>query len=299
MPSLRARLLNRWLRTVEKPAINRIPSVPATRARQKFDRQMRMIYGLPRGLRSIQVAGFDALETGPADAPVPVLYLHGGAYLIGSPQAYAGLARRLARRCGLRVIVPAYPLAPENPFPAAPDAALEIYRALAAQGPVFLGGDSAGGGLALSLLGQICAHGLPQPLQTFVLSPWTDLTLASPSIAENANCEAVLPHARMVEGRDAYLNGAPADDPRASPIFADFKGASAVRIWVGDTEILLDDSRRMAAHLQAQGVDVDLTVARDLPHVWPIFARWQLPESDATLGDIAAGIHTSLASAKR
>lgn len=297
--SLRARILNGYLRAIEKPAIRRIARLPVARARQKFERQMRMIYGRPRGLRRVQIAGFDAVETGPADAPVPVLYFHGGAYLIGSPRAYAGLARRLARRCGCRVIVPAYPLAPEHPFPAAPDAALAIYRALAKQGPVILGGDSAGGGLALSLLGQICAQDLPQPLQTFALSPWTDLTLASPSIAENAQHEAVLPHERMVEGRDAYLNGAPADDPRASPVFADFKGAAPVRIWVGDTEILLDDARRMAARLQGQGVDVDLTIARDLPHVWPIFAGWQLPESDATLDDVAAGIHTSLDSAKR
>jgi acetyl esterase/lipase len=68
-------------------------------------------------------------------------------------------------------------------------------------------------------------------------------------------------------------------------------------MWVGDTEILLDDARRMADHLRRQGVDVHLTEAHNLPHVWPIFADWQLPESTATVAEIANVIQTSLDSA--
>lgn len=298
VPSLRARLLNRWLKAFQRPAMARLSASQPELARNRFEGQMRLFYGRPRNARKGRIGGVQVLEVGPTDG-VPILYFHGGGYFFGSPRAYFGFAKRISQNCGLRVILPEYPLAPENPFPAAPDAALRIYRELAAQGPVILAGDSAGGGLALSLLAQICGAGLAQPMMTWVLSPLTDLTLSGDSMTANAGAEVVLPPERMAESCDGYLGGADADDPRASPLFADFAGAAPVHIWVGDTEILYDDSRRMAASLVDQDVDVVLTEERDLPHVWPLFPSWQLPESDVTIGQITQAVHTSLDSAKR
>ncbi|WP_377508580.1 alpha/beta hydrolase [Octadecabacter sp. R77987] len=298
VPSLRTRLLNRWLRAFQRPAMARLSAAQPERARKRFAGQMRLFYGPPRDARMARIGGIEVMEVGPTDG-VPILYFHGGGYFFGSPTAYYGFAKRISQKCGLRVILPKYPLAPENPFPAAPDAALRVYRELAAQGPVILAGDSAGGGLALSLLAQICSAGLAQPLVVWVLSPLTDLTLSGDSMTGNANTEVVLPPERMAESRDGYLSGADADDPRASPLFANFVGAAPVRIWVGDAEILYDDSRRMVAALVDQGVDAVLTEEHNLPHVWPIFPGWQLPESEVTIGQISRVVHTSLASAKR
>ncbi|HKL68213.1 alpha/beta hydrolase [Salibaculum sp.] len=298
--SLRARILNTLLRRIERPALARMPAHPPKKIRDRFDMQARLFFRPPRGTRVEQtsVAGLSALEVGPADA-VPILYLHGGAYVFGSPKTHKGLMGRLVARCDARAVLPDYPLAPEHPFPAAPEAALAVYREMAAKGPVVLGGDSAGGGLALALLAWICNEGLPQPLMTFVLSPWTDLTLSGDSMTANARSEVLLPPGRMSEARDAYMGEADPADPRASPLFADFTGASAVHLWVGDTEILRDDARRMANHLRGQGVDATLIEESDLPHVWPLFPAWQLPETEATLDQIARAVQTSLDRANR
>ncbi|NBD29691.1 MAG: alpha/beta hydrolase fold domain-containing protein [Alphaproteobacteria bacterium] len=298
--SLRARLLNTWLRRIERPALARMPAHPASKIRDRFETQARLFFRPPRGTRiaPVSVAGLPALEVGPAGV-TPILYLHGGAYVFGSPQTHAGLLGRLVAHCDARAVLPDYPLAPEHPFPAAPEAAMAAYRELAARGPVILGGDSAGGGLALAVLAEICRLGLSQPLMTFTLSPWTDLTLTGASMSANAPVEALLPPERIAQARDIYLNGADPADPRASPLFADFAGAAPVHIWVGDTEILRDDARRMADRLRGQGVAADLTEENDLPHVWPIFPAWQLPEAETTLGQVAHAVQTSLDRASR
>ncbi|WP_412506359.1 alpha/beta hydrolase [Roseovarius sp. SYSU LYC5161] len=298
--SLRARMLNTWLRRFERPMLARMPAQPASKMRARFETQARMFFAPPRGTRVMltTVAGLPALDIGPEGAP-PILYLHGGAYVFGSPRTHAGLLGRLVARCDARAVLPDYPLAPEHPFPAAPEAVLAAYRDLAAQGPVILSGDSAGGGLALALLALICREGLPQPLMTFALSPWTDLTLSGDSMTANADTDVLLPPRRIAEARDIYLNGADPTDPRASPLFADFKGATPVHIWAGETEILRDDARRMAERLRGQGVAVTLTREQDLPHVWPIFPAWQLPESATTLDQVAQAVQTSLDRASR
>jgi acetyl esterase/lipase len=298
--SLRARALNAWLARVERPALARIPAHPPCKIRERFERQARLFFRPPRGTRvaPISVAGLPALEIGPS-AAIPILYLHGGAYAFGSPRTHAGLLARLVARCDARAVLPDYPLAPEHPFPAAPEAALAVYRDMSATGPVILGGDSAGGGLALAVLAEIGQQGLPPPLMTFALSPWTDLTLKGASMTANAGTDVLLPPRRIAQARDVYMNGADPGDPRASPLFADFTGASPVHLWVGDTEILRDDARRMADHLRGQGVRTSLTEERDLPHVWPIFPAWQLPESASTLDQVARAVQTSLDSASR
>lgn len=297
--SLRARLLNRYLKLVERPALARLKPTDHEKARRRFATNMRLIYGRLRDPEWVQIGGVRSLVVGPKTDAAPLLYFHGGGYVFGDPVSYHGMCVRLGKAMGRRVIIPDYPLAPEQPFPAAPDAALAIYKALSADGPVVIGGDSAGGGLVLALLGLICKEGLPQPAATIALSPLADLTFSGASMTTNAASEAVLPPNRIAEAGEIYLDGADPADPRATPINAVFAGASPVHIWVGTTEILLDDSRRMAETLRAQGVEVSLTEGEDLPHVWPLFAGWQLPESTATIRDIAAAVQTSLDKASR
>jgi acetyl esterase/lipase len=298
--SLRARALNAWLARVERPALARMPAHPPAKIRDRFETQARLFFRPPRGTRvaPISVAGLPALEIGRPQA-TPILYLHGGAYVFGSPRTHSGLLARLVARCDARAVLLDYPLAPEHPFPAAPEAALAAYRDMAAAGPVILSGDSAGGGLALALLAEIGRLGFRPPLMTFALSPWTDLTLSGDSMTANAGTDVLLPPRRIAQARDIYMNGADPADPRASPLFADFTGASPVHLWVGDTEILRDDARRMADRLRGQGVQTGLTEERKLPHVWPIFPAWQLPESASTLDEVARAIQTSLDSASR
>lgn len=290
--SFRARLLNIWLRWIERPALNRLTSFDVARVRRRFEWQGRLLFPLPRGIatRWTERAGMEVLELGPQGG-TRLLYLHGGGYVFGSHRTHKGLAARLALRMGVGAVVPHYPLAPEAPFPAAPQAVLRLYREMTGEGPVILAGDSAGGGLALSLLAMICADsGLPQPLATLVLSPLTDLAMTGDSLQANDATEVLLPPDGVRESALGYLDGASPEDPRASPLYAQFPGAGPVHVWVGDGEVLLDDSRRMVDVLQGQGVEAHLTIAPGLPHVWPLFPCWLLPEAEITLDQMAAAI---------
>ncbi len=296
--SLRLSALNLWLRLVERRLLIGVAD-PVT-ARHRFTFQARWVFRAPRGTLAepIALGSVPALRVTPGEPlrPGTILFFHGGAYVFGSSLTHLAMLARIAARTGLTAILPDYRLAPEHPFPAAIDDAVVAYQTLLDQspGPVVLGGDSAGGGLVLSLLARITALGLPQPALTFALSPWTDLTLTGESLVSNARAEAFLPPDRLPELRDIYLAGAAPDDPAASPLNAQFTGAAPVAIWVGTTEILRDDSRRMVARLRKQGITVDLTEAENHPHVWPFFAPY-LPEANATLDAIATRIKAALA----
>ncbi len=295
--SLRLSALIFWLRRVERPAIVSITDPGA--ARRRMERQARWMARLPRGTHAtpIHLGGVSGLRvTPPAPSrPGTILYFHGGAYLFGSSRTHAAMLARITVRTGVTALLPDYRLAPEHPFPAAIDDAVDAYRALldTAPGPIILGGDSAGGGLVLALLAKIIAQDLPQPVLTFALSPWTDLTLSGESLTSNAGRDSFLPAERLPELRDIYLAGSDPKDTAASPLLADFRSAAPVAIWVGSTEILRDDARRMVAQLRAQGVQASLTEAPRHPHVWPMFAPF-LPEANSTLDDIAARIGVAL-----
>lgn len=219
-----------------------------------------------------------------------ILYFHGGGYVMGNPRTHAALGGFLARKAGMPCCLPDYRLAPEHPFPSAFEDALLVWQALTARGhapeDIALGGDSAGGGLALALLGHLCATGQPVPRCVFTFSPFTDLTLSGASIRSNADSELLLPYQRLTQLRDRVLNGADPADPRISPLFAHFKGAPPVLIQMARTEILLDDSRRMVTRLREDGVDVTVQEWGNLPHVWQFFHGW-LPEARKALTDTA------------
>lgn len=149
-----------------------------------------------------------------------------------------------------------------------------------------LGGDSAGGGLALSLTLEILKAGLPRPRGLFLFSPLTDLTFSGASFAANARADVMLPAPRANDMAGMYLQGTDPRDPRALPLFGDFTGAPPVWVTAGTTEILLDDTRRLAKRLAAQGVGVTCRIGHDLPHVRPIFQGF-LPEARQTLDDLA------------
>ena len=293
--SLRSRILNPYLRLTEKPFLAKASNPVALR--RSLEIKSRIFFHAPMGTNRAwhDLAGAPTLHINPhaVEGPSTIFYLHGGGHVFGSPSTHAAMLATLAKRAGARAILPRYPLAPENPFPAAPDHCLAAYRALLATGVdpanVIVGGDSAGGNLAFALIADLCASGEPLPAGVFGLSPLLDLAHTGASIVENAKADVVLPTSRLHEATANYLNEHAVDDPRASPLYADFSDAPPVWLAVGDTEILLDDSRRMAAQLEAQGVPVDLTVERDLPHVWPLFHNL-IPEANATLDQLAVWI---------
>jgi epsilon-lactone hydrolase len=215
-----------------------------------------------------------------------LLYLHGGAYLVGSPRLYRDLTSRLARAARLRVAALDYRLAPEHVFPAALEDAVAAYRALLEEGQsprrLLIGGDSAGGGLALAAVMALRELGIPLPAGMVLYSPWVDLSLSGASMDEAAEREVVLSRELLADAAVRYCGGVDPRDPRVSPLFGELHGLPPMLIQAGTDELLLDDARRVAEAAGKAGVDAKLEIGTNLWHDWQVFAG-KMPEADAAV----------------
>jgi len=226
---------------------------------------------------SAVVGGVPGWWARPADAVVAgaILYLHGGAYVVGSARAYRHFAGQIASRVKAPAFVADYGLAPERPFPAAINDAEAAYRGLIAAGfsGIAIVGDSAGGGLALAIVARIChaaGDGMtPSAVAACVMSPWTDLILTGESMESRAKHDPLLTRGALEAARHLYLGQEDAKDARASPLYADLAGLPPIQLHVGEDEILLDDAQRYADLLAKSGSAADLHVWQGMVHVFP------------------------------
>lgn len=223
--------------------------------------------------------------TDEAGAGNTLLYFHGGGYVVGSTVSHRHIVSRIALAAKARVLSVDYALAPENPFPAAVKDGVKAYRWLLDQGQkpeqIALAGDSAGGGLAAATLLAVREEGLPLPAGAALISPWSDLTCATDSYETRAETDPMITPEGIRELANVYLTGADPRDPLASPNFGNLAGLPPLLIQVGDDEVLLDDSRNLAARAREAGVDVDLEVAPDMFHVWHAFYQMFTPGEEA------------------
>jgi acetyl esterase/lipase len=222
------------------------------------------------------------------DAPV-LLYLHGGGYFACSPQTHRPITGSFAR-AGLRVFVPDYRLAPEHPYPAAVEDAQAAWTGLLglghAAGAISVGGDSAGGGLALALMLALRDAGHELPAAGVLFSPWTDLASTGETIKTNARRDAMFHADGSQDGAAFYLGGRDPRTPGISPLYADLHGLPPLLIHVGDREVLRDDATRVAARARAAGVSVEERVWAVVPHVWQMALF--VPEARESLALAAA-----------
>ena len=203
-----------------------------------------------------------------------ILYLHGGAYILGSASAYRSFAGQIAAKAKAVTFIPDYELAPEHRFPGAVDDAFAVYRGLSAVGysSLALAGDSAGGGLALSLLSLATAASrdgsVHRPSAAAVMSPWTDLALTGDSIEARANADPILTRDALRKAAKLYLGEQNLCNPQASPLYDDLTGLPPVLLHVGEDEILLDDSRRFAERISSVGGVAQFRVWQGMVHVF-------------------------------
>jgi acetyl esterase/lipase len=233
------------------------------------------------------VGGIPAIVATPTAAPPVrhVLYIHGGAYVLGSPKSHIAMCARLAKRAAATVTVIDYRLAPEHVYPAAIDDCVAAYRAIISEvdpALVTIAGDSAGGGATLATLGALKASGDPMPGAAYVLSPWADLTGSGESVVTRAPFDPMFDGNGLIEAGTTYAGETPLDDPGVSPLFADPTGYPPTLIQTGMDEILLSDSTRLAERYEAAGVDVRLDLRDDLWHVYPMLAGY-MPEATEAL----------------
>lgn len=219
-----------------------------------------------------------------------LLYLHGGGYVRGSLDTHAELMGRLARTTAMPILGLDYRLAPEHPYPAAVEDAVAAYRWLLDAGfpprTIVIGGDSAGGGLAVALLLALKDADLEQPAGAVLFSPWTDLSGSGASVRSRAEADPMVNAGALGAMAAQYLGTTPATTPGASPLFGDLAGLPPLLIQVGDAEILLDDATRLDERARAAGVDTTLRVFADGFHVFQAVPA--IPEAGEALADAAA-----------
>ncbi|WP_416899551.1 MAG: alpha/beta hydrolase [Minwuia sp.] len=216
----------------------------------------------------------DWLEIDGSTGGRTVLYLHGGGYGIGSSRSHRHLAALIGKQAKANALVLDYRLAPEHPYPAALDDAVAAYKWLAAKGglQIAVAGDSAGGGLTAATLCRIRDEGLGSPVAGVCLSPWVDLLCEPGSEMEKAaETDPMVDFKDIREYANAYLGGAPANDPGASPIHARMAGLPPLLIQASSDEALRFDALRLADKAKAEGVDVTLEMEDRVPHVWHWF----------------------------
>jgi acetyl esterase/lipase len=237
-----------------------------------------------------------------ADPSRRTLYIHGGAFVMGSPKSHRTLTARFAELTGGAVLAVDYRLMPEHPRRAGIEDCRSAYRWLLDQGPdgagpataVFVAGDSAGGNLALSLINWVRDQGLRAPDAVVAMSPLTDATLSSPSLRRNLSTDPLLGplFGKMARVPQTLLlwfgwlqNRIRPCDPVTSPLRGDLSRLPPVLVQASETEMLFDDSRRYVNRAQAAGSPVRLQRWNHMVHVWQIFNP-ELPEARAALAEI-------------
>lgn len=286
MASQQLEMITQLLRTRREETS---PDISFEESRAMFE-QMVAAFPAPDGTSAEPVdAGGIAGEwiTGPgAGGDQTIYWLHGGGYCIGSINTHRGLLARISAASGVRVLAIDYRLAPEHPFPAAVEDAVAAYRWLLSTGvdpaQVIIGGDSAGGGLTVATLLALRDAGEPLPAAAVCISPWTDLALTGGSLKSKADADPMITNDGITRVRDAYVGDADPREPLASPIYADLSGLPPMLIQVGENEVLLDDSTRLAERAKETGGEVTLEVWPDMIHVWHFFAA-MLPEGQQAI----------------
>ncbi len=205
-----------------------------------------------------------------------ILYLHGGAYVIGSPASHRDMVGAIVDAAQARAFIVDYRLAPETIFPGAVDDAVAVYKGLLENGEkaekIIIAGDSAGGGLTMATLVSLKEQGIELPAAAICLSPWADLTFTGDSMIVKDKVDAMLGRDSLSWFAGLYLEGQDASQPLASPIFADLAGLPPLLIQVGSQEVLLDDAIRLNKAAKKAGVDVTLEVWDGQMHVWHLMS---------------------------
>jgi acetyl esterase/lipase len=292
MQSWQTDLLNLQLSLSVKPMFKYVGSIDRIRQMVNLGDGLMGKVAIPKGTEreSVDIPGaeFKAEWIGVegTDPERVLLYLPGGAY-IRMPNVHSAMVSKLCRNANAKALMVYYRLAPENPFPACLDDALLAYQWLLDQGiaaeKIAIAGDSAGGGLTLSTLLAIKERKLPMPGCAHMLSPLLDVSDHAPSRWKNAASDAALPapKKRAINPRPMYLGENAPEDPMVSPINGDFTGLPPLYIQVSDSEMLLDDSLRLARRGHSYDVEVTVDLWHKVPHVWQIFGF--LPESREAL----------------
>ena len=216
-----------------------------------------------------------------------VLYFHGGGFISGSMYTHRKLCGHFAKAIGCRVLIINYRRTPEYAYPAQIDDALAAYQWLLSQGitpgHIALAGDSAGGGLAIGVALLIRDKGLPLPAAIMPFSAWFDMESTGASLVLNSEKDLLF-NIPWIQNMAAMYIGEKGDprDPYASPLYAELAGLPPIYMHVGEDEMLLDDSVRLAERARNAGIDVSLDIFPGMQHSFQM-AAGRAPEADDSI----------------
>ena len=223
-------------------------------------------------IEGITIYHVDPKKVDPQFSNSMFLYVHGGAYVFGGGDSSISEAAVIASTSKIRVISVDYRMPPKDPFPAAVDDVVVVYKHLLdekkAAKSIAIGGTSAGGGLALAAIHKFNALGLELPGAIYAGTPWADLTKTGDTLYTNEGLDRVLVTYDGLLGAAArlYANGHDMQDPLISPVYGNFSGFPPTYLVTGTRDMFLSDTARTHRKLRAAGVVADLNVYEGLSH---------------------------------
>lgn len=274
MPSLRARLANLTARLLVKRVMQR-PTFSLKAVRRVMSSRLTLPALLPRDVRveESREAGLAGEWLHPRGAApgVALLFIHGGGFIAGSPRTHRSFTAWLAHEARVSVFSLDYRLAPKHPYPAALDDCVAAAQALHGRSlRVAIGGDSAGGQLAIATALRLRNMGAEMPAGLLLVCPVTDFTDASESLRTNAESEPLLGLRHRTHALRLYSGTASLRDSLLSPVYADLRGLPPMIVEASRIEVLWDDARRFVEAAQAAGVAVEFHPHEGLAHDWQL-----------------------------
>ncbi len=223
-----------------------------------------------------------------------IIYFHGGHYVYGSTDTYRTFINKIAKNTQTTVLSVDYRLAPENPFPAAPQDALMVYNwAITKENytpeQIILMGDSAGAILCTSLLLALRNEGKPMPKAAILVSPWVEPMATGGSILENDEYD-ISGQPFLLDCAEKYLQGESFHNPLVAPIYADLSGFPPLLVQVGTAEVLLTQVRKFVEYTNQYDINVTYTEYEDMFHTF-LISNPNIPQSEAAMKEIVTYIH--------
>lgn len=298
MTRLRAQLFDEYVRRLDLFGAD---GADIATLRARFERSAPKVpfwYGIRTSAGDLGGVSGEWVTTSRSAPNQVLLYLHGGGWCMGSPRTHRSIVADLVRRSGIRSLTLDYRLAPEHPYPAALDDCVAAYEALLdtgiAPGHIVLGGDSAGGTLALGLLLRLRDEGRPLPAGAVLLSPMTDLARSGTSHTTRKALDPYFAKASFESLLERYVPASEALSPYLSPLQADLRGLPPMLVHVGDHEVLLEDAVRLGEAAESAGVECRVVVWSGMMHVFQSTAPF-LPDARRADQQLAAFIATRVA----
>jgi acetyl esterase/lipase len=275
MPSLVTRLASLVLRVSRKRTLESVEETREWLHEPKEEAEPPHWFTARHWTRLRKVGGFATYTVLPRTVVAPekaVLYMHGGAYVSEIAAWHWVLIARMAD-AGCRVEVPIYGLAPEHTYREAFPFLTEVYRELLADvapGRTLIAGDSAGGGLALAFAQTLPGSELPEPARLVLVSPWADLTMSNPDIAEVDRRDPWLSPVGMMEAARVWAGGDDLSLPRLSPVYGELATLPPMDLYIGTRDVLLPDTRRLHELVTEVGGESHIFEEEGAFHIHPL-----------------------------